>query len=433
MMPNTMNLFEHENIPFSWTDKDLRAIERLNVANGHEVIRATVHGGQRVLQAREYVGLLRLGKQSINVLPKIYQTQLDKNKSDRARQATHNLLHLLSFAGQIPIKEQSIAPLLNRKMDWFEILTRIFASHLEKEWQLGVYRTYRSTETEEPVLKGRWNISKHIRRPDRQNLFPVTYDEFTIDISLNRVFRFVVERLLGLTRDSENKRILAILRAWLDEVHCPHRLTVQEANQIVVTRLNQRFEPLLNLARLFLDDSAIQLATGNETSFAFMFDMNLLYEAFVAHFIRRYRDKILSPTLQSCDLLPQAYGATKYLARQYSRGVFRMKPDIVFRDRDRFPVILDTKYKRLDPGDIRLGISQADFYQMYAYSQSYHSKRVILLYPQTADMRSDLRTQFKLENSDQEVRVETLDIRVDLGHPEGKQYLINQLTKILGE
>jgi 5-methylcytosine-specific restriction enzyme subunit McrC len=432
-MFDSIDIFEHEQIDFPWTDKDLRAIEKLNILTGNEVIRATVRGSQRVLQAKEHVGLLRFGNYSINVLPKIYQSRVDVDKTVQTKQATRNLLHLLSFAGQISIKEQSIAQLMSRKMDWFEILTRLFASHLEKEWQLGVYRTYRSIDTHERVLKGKWNISEHIRHPDQQHIFPVTYDEFTVDNALNRVFRFVVERLLKLTRDTENRQILGILRSWLDEVHFPNHLTVHDTDTIVFTRLNQRFEPLLNLAKLFLDDSAIQLSSGDKSSFAFIFDMNLLYEAFVVNFIRRYRERILSPYLLKCDILPQANGATHYLAYQQSRKVFKMKPDIVFRDQSEYPILIDTKYKRLDPNDTRLGVSQADFYQMYAYSQSYHSKRVVLLYPQTVDVGSSVRTRFQLENREQEVHVETLDIRVDLGSPDGKQYLINQLRNIFGE
>jgi len=432
-MSNSIYLFEHESIIFPWGDKELRAITKLNLATGHEVLRPTVRGGQRALQAREFVGLIRLGNQSINILPKIYQTQVEQNKAECSHQATHNLLHLLSYAGQIPIKEKFVAPLLSRKMDWFEILTRIFASQLEREWQLGVYRTYRLVESEETVLKGKWDIAKYIKRPDRLNRFPVSYDEFSVNNPLNRVLRYVVERLFGLTHDSENKRILGTLRFWLDEVSCPNRLSIQETDDIVITRLNERFEPLLNLAKIFLDDSAIQLASGDKSSFAFIFDMNLLFEAFVANFIRRYRSEIFSSSLEYCDFLPQAHGVTKYLAWQQDRGVFRMKPDIVFRTNDRFPIILDTKYKNLDPKDVRLGVTQADFYQMYAYSQSYQSKCVILLYPQTNGMNSPMRTRFNLENGLQEVRVETLDIRVDLSGTDGKQFLISQLRTIFGE
>jgi 5-methylcytosine-specific restriction enzyme subunit McrC len=431
-MLTTIDIFEHEQVEFPWDDKDLRAIEKLNILTGSEIIRATVRGTQRVLQAREHVGHVRFGKYSINVLPKIYQSRVETDRFSQSKEATRNLLYLLAVAGQIPIKEQSVANLLTRKMDWFEILTRLFASHLEKEWQLGVYRTYRSLETHERVLKGKWNISEHIRHPDQKHIFPVTYDEFTVDNPLNRLFRFVVERLLRLTRDAENKRILAILSNWLDEVHVPSQLTVQDANSIVFTRLNQRFEPLLNLASLFLDGGAIQLSSGDMSAFAFLFDMNLLYEAFAVNFIRRHRDRILSPYLLKCDILPQAKGTTRYLARQQNRKVFKMKPDIVFRDQREYPILMDTKYKRLDPNDTRLGVSQADFYQMYAYSQSYKSERVILLYPQTVDVGSSVRTRFLLENGKQEVHVETLDIRVDLGSQDGKEYLINQLRNIFG-
>src|SRR5262249_35859454 len=136
----------------------------------------------------------------------------------RAREATRNLLHLLRIAGDVPVREQGLASLLRRDMDWFEILTRLFATHLREEWQRGASRGYLLVEDDLPTLKGKWRITELIRRPARDHQFAVAYDEFTTDIPLNRVFRFVVERLWGITRDSENRQMLGELRQWLDEV-----------------------------------------------------------------------------------------------------------------------------------------------------------------------------------------------------------------------
>ena len=60
----------------------------------------------------------------------------------------------------------------------------------------------------------------------------------------------------------------------------------------------QRYEPLLNIARLFIEGSALQLAAGDVTAFAFVFDMNQLFEAFAVNFIRRHRYDILPVELR---------------------------------------------------------------------------------------------------------------------------------------
>jgi 5-methylcytosine-specific restriction enzyme subunit McrC len=427
-----LTVFEHETLPFDWDDRDLAALEKLNRAAGSELLRASTRGGQRVLRASQHVGVIRLGRQSIQVLPKIYyspESQLDDKA--RARQATQNLLYLLAYAGQIPMHEQALAGLLKRDLDWFEILTRLFVSHLESEWQAGAHRSYQTVDNELPLLKGRWRLAEQIRRPERRHVFDLTFDEFTADNPLNRTFRYVVERLWRLTRNPDNQRRLGVLRLWLEGVNLLPQLTLADTLQIPITRLNQRFEPLLNLARLFVDDASLQLAHGEHTAFSFVFDMNTLYESFVTNLIRKHRQEILPTALQNCDLLPQTRGAALSLAQRAGREVFLLKPDLAFRSAGRFPLLVDMKYKRLDPADRRLGVSQGDFYQMYAYARRYCCPRVILLYPQTAEMSQPLQAYFCLNNEVAQILVATLDIRLDLSRPDERKNLIRRLKTIL--
>jgi 5-methylcytosine-specific restriction enzyme subunit McrC len=430
-MPNTLTLFEHEARNFDWTDKDLSVMERVRRAAGAEVLRLGVRGGKRVIQAAQHVGVVRLGHRTVQVLPKIHRSGEAVSEAERAREATHNLLYLLAYAGQLPVREHALAHLLRHGDDWFEILTRLFASHLLEEWQRGAYRTYQTIEEEAPVLKGKWRIADQLRRPMRRHIFSVSYDEFTADNPLNRIFRFVVERLWRLTRNSENRQTLGELRQWMEEITLLRRVTVTEASQSMLTRLNQRYGPLLNLARLFLDGGALQLAAGDLSTFAFTFDMNQLFEAFIVHFIQRHRGEILPPELQACELLPQSHGATKYLARREAKPVFLLKPDLTFRDQARqFPLLLDAKYKRLDKADAKLGVSQADFYQMHAYAHRYRCRRVLLLYPQTVEMREPLRARFTLGNGE-EIKAATVDLRVDLSNRVGKEQLLEEMKEVL--
>jgi 5-methylcytosine-specific restriction enzyme subunit McrC len=431
MTANITPLFEHETKQFDWTDRDLAELERLNRATGVDVLRATVRGKQRMLKAAQYVGVIRLGRRTIQVLPKIYQS--NDAVCERAWEATRNLLYMLEYAGQLPIREHALAPLLQRDLDWFEILTRLFASHLTQEWQRGAYRGYQVIEDELPVLKGKWRIADQLRYPERKHIFTVAYDEFTSDNRLNRVFRFVVERLWCLTRDAETRQQLSMLRQWLEEVTLLPKVTVADASPTLLTRLNQRFEPLLNLARLFLDDGALQLTARDLKTFAFVFDMNQLFESFVVNFIRRHRHHdVLPPTLQECELLPQSHRAPFYLARMEMDGkpVFRLKPDLAFRNGDRFPLLMDAKYKRLDAAETKLGVSQSDFYQMYAYAHRYHCPRVLLLYPQTATLSEPLRKPFPLEDSNKVIVAATVNLRVELGKPDS---LVEEMREIFQE
>jgi 5-methylcytosine-specific restriction enzyme subunit McrC len=388
-----------------------------------------VRQGVQEFCATQHVGVFRLGDRTIQVLPKIYRSA-HADAGQRAREATHNLLHLLQIAGDVPVREHGLASLLCREMDWFEIMTRLFATHLREEWQRGASRDYALVEDDQPCLKGRWRVSEQLRRPGRDHIFAVAYDEFTADIPLNRVFRFVVERLWKVTRDGENRRLLGELRQWLDEVTLLPALPPSAANPTLVTRLNRRLEPLLNLARLFLDGRAMQLSAGDLSTFAFVFDMNQVFEAFIVNLVRRHRDEILPAHLRGCDLLPQASGAALYLARSDGEPVFRLKPDLALRQGRAFPLLVDAKYKSPD-WSAGGGVSRTDFYQMFAYAHRYDCPRVLMLYPQTADVPNALWREFALEGGGaKKVAVGTVDIRVDLGRAEGRKQVVERLRQI---
>jgi 5-methylcytosine-specific restriction enzyme subunit McrC len=389
-----------------------------------------VRNGKRAIQACQYVGVIRLGNRTIQVLPKIYRSPDTSNEEVKSKEATANLLRMLAYAGELPVREHELAPLMRQTDDWFEILTRLFSTHLREEWQRGAFRNYQITEDTLPVLKGKWRIAEQLKRPERKHVFSVAYDEFTADNQLNRIFRFVVERLWKLTRDYDNRQILSELRQWLEEVTLVSPVTANDANPSQLTRLNERYRPLLNLARAFLDGGALQLAAGDFSTFAFVFDMNQLFEKFVAGFVHRHAAEILPDELKVCDFLPQSRGANRYLARRDEKTVFQTKPDIAFRKGEEFPLLLDTKYKRLDERDRKLGVSHADFYQMHAYAHRYSCSRVVLLYPQTAGVKGCTRAIFKLEECKHAVEVASVNLCVDLSLKTEKEKLLHEL-KIL--
>ena len=425
-----LTLFEHETIAFAWQSRHVGILERLAAQSGGEVLRPTTHNGVPVLKASQFVGIVRLGDVTIQILPKIYRRNAPTEK--RSEEATRNLLHLLAYAGTLQIRQAVIASLLQRRSDWFEILTSLFATHLTAEWQRGAARTYQTIEEELPVLKGSWRIAEQLRRPERRHLFAVTYDELTADNQLNRVLRFVVERLWRLTRDLDNRRLLGELRQWMEDVALVPAVTARQAGPELITRLNSRYEPLLNLARLFLDGGALQLTSGDLSNFAFVFDMNRLFEGFVAGFLARHRAEILPQALENCEILPQTRGAARWLAQVGGRDVFRLEPDLALRQGEAFPILIDTKYKQLNPDKATtLGVAQEDFYQMYAYATRYGCPRVILLYPQNFESAGVELPRFRFAHMPGQIDVAVIDIRRDLGAADVRADLIAHLRSIL--
>ena len=428
-MQTPITLFEHAHTLYNWSDAELTALEGLNRANHAEILLATIHNGQKVVRASEFVGMIQLRRNFIQVLPKIYAADIT-DPASQALHATRNLLYLLSVAGKFPIKEQQIASLISKNQNWIEILTHLFATHLLQEWQRGASRNYRLQDDDLPVLKGKWRFNDQLRHPERIQTFPVSYDEFTDDINLNRLLRFVVELLWTITRDNNNRRLLGILRQWMGEVSLVNKFTVTEAERIQLNRLNHRYEPLLNMARIFLQGLAYVSSVGKQQAYSFVFDMNALYETFIINFIRKNRN-VLPARFLDCEFLPQTRGATLHLARQNERSVFLLKPDLAFKRGDEYPLLLDLKYKRLKTELTSRGVSPADIYQMYAYAQRYKCPEVLLLYPLTIDMQEPIHARFEVISGNGTIRVETVDLRIDLNSNPGRQNLINQLNKIL--
>jgi 5-methylcytosine-specific restriction enzyme subunit McrC len=337
---------------------------------------------------------------------------------------------MLVYAGELPVHENEVASLLRRRADLFEILVRIFCERLTEQMQRGMHRTYQQQENMLPVLRGRWLLGRQMReQPLLRDRFLVTYDEFTADNLLNRILCYTVHLLWRSTRDAGNRWRLDILRAWFDEVTLLPRISVQDIARVTFTRLNTAYRPIFNLACMFLSQESLQLQTGEMQVFTFLFDMNLLFERFVAGFLRRHRLQALPEALQECEILAQGSGTPRWLARTRpdgGRNMFRLKPDLLFRQRDRtIPLIVDTKYKT------QTAIAEADAYQMHAYATRYQCPEVLLLYPEGQMPTQTLYIENPIGQPHTRLRTQTINLRHNLGTREGRNELAYELMQAL--
>ena len=132
-----VTLFEYESMDIS--DRyELKCLERLSKATGIEILKPLVRNGQLKFQARQYVGVLRLGQRTIQILPKIHRLC---NREQSQQESTRNLLFMLDYAGYLGIREVNLAA-LQRSQNWFEVLIYLFTSHLKQEWQKTTHRSY---------------------------------------------------------------------------------------------------------------------------------------------------------------------------------------------------------------------------------------------------------------------------------------------------
>src|SRR5262245_44660857 len=104
-MKSTVTLFEHGvTTGFGLKDRDLVALERLHHSLGVEILRPVTRRGAWELQATQHVGVVRLGRRTIQILPKIYRSSEHAKEKQRALEATRSLLQLLEYAGNLQVR-----------------------------------------------------------------------------------------------------------------------------------------------------------------------------------------------------------------------------------------------------------------------------------------------------------------------------------------
>ena len=175
---------------------------------------------------------------------------------------------------------------------------------------------------------------------------------------------------------------------------------------IVLDRTNTRWRELLSLARLFLDDRHQQTSAGPIHGHALLFEMNLLFETYVA--------RLLAHALADTDLSVSAQGGLRDCLFEGDIGRFRTRPDLIVRRGGWTNLIIDTKWKRITHiDDPKQGVNQGDVYQLMAYGRVYDCPHVMLLFPHHAALPPDpilQRYSIAKPGAKESLFVATLDI-----------------------
>ncbi len=286
------------------------------------------------------VGALNLGTLSIEIRPKL---PIDR------------LLFLLSYAMErgrwrdVPFDYAERRSLL-------EAIVPGFVAQVRRALARGVLQGYRVEEEALPTIRGRVRFDDQIRK--RHGRFPpaeVRYDDFTEDIEENRLLKAAIARLGRLRLRSVTSR--RSLRAF-DETLAAVRLVEYDPRrlpEITWTRLNSRYRPAVELARLILRSTSFDLAHGGVRSSAFLIDINQVFEDFVVTALR-----------EELRLSERAFpqGNHGHWLRLDQAAMVRLKPDISWWEGARCRFVGDIKYKRVNVA----GILHPDLYQLLAYT-----------------------------------------------------------------
>ena len=438
---NPITLFEQQSVPYQilglqGDDPLFGIIERLNQSAGIQLIRLE----RNELRATQFVGVIQAGTYLIQILPKIdcdpdgdANAPIGTTMHDVAvNSAARNFMHMLMCTRQLKLHNQTLAALHSCHGPWLEILTHLFAIELMTQLQLGFNQDYIRREDSLPYIRGRWNIARQFsHQPNLAQGLDLSYDDYLPDTLLNRIFRFTVNRLQQISRDKQNRQMLTDLDSWLQPIQLLVQLGTTDLDRVVFTRLNERFYPAYQLARLLLEGHTVQLLAGGQRAFVFVFDMDRLFEQFVANLMQTQSKRILPEAWQGLLVDIKSKRTTKYLIQSPNpaeKPMFHLEPDILLGLPDIPYLIIDTKNKALPSIRPYRDIAEADAYQMIAYATQFHCPNILLLYPRIQNAIETRPQVLIVDRSSIRIFVATIDLHQPL---DSLDHLIREFHSIL--
>ena len=363
------------------------------------------------LKAQNYVGLIQTKSGfCLEILPKTFRTAKDsegfaiKNCVCSSQKSTHPLtpsaregeqekcqvcqakqilLNMLRTLRSSPYKQSHISNLKIHRFPLLEVFAIMFLDEVERLIKRGIKSDYVVREENRTFLKGKLLFGENLKRnfAHKERFFTAS-DEFIADIAPNRL---IVSTILFLSAQGFSPRTsgrISQARFIFADIR-PSKSIDKDFALCPSSRHYKDYELLLAWCEIFLRRKSFMPYQGGDKAFALLFDMNKLFESFVAwHLKRACGGKCVISTQES----------RKYLLEVGGVGKFQIKPDIVCREgdsRDNVVFIADTKWKILESSESNnYGIAQGDLYQMFAYLAKYQCENGFLIYPQIEEIKA---------------------------------------------
>lgn len=327
-----------------------------------------------------YVGIIELPSGfQIEILPKVSLGE-DENNA----QTKHIFLKMLNCLKDFDGKVFSSASLNTDKMNLYEIFIRMY---IHETWLLvkrGIKSDYLVTENNLAFFKGKLDVSKQIKyNAAHKERFYMIYDEYEVNRPENKLIKSTLLKLLRLSNNTDNTRELRQL-LYSFELVAESTNYEKDFSKVSLTRGMKEYKMLIQWARIFLLNKSFTTFSGENSGKALLFPMEQVFEVFIANQVNSIFGR-------------QSFGSVRTTAQDHGYFLFdepqkfKLRPDLVVKsstNSEHPVVIMDTKWKRLNPSaKSNYGISQADMYQMYAYSKKYKTPDIWLIYPLNDEVR----------------------------------------------
>jgi 5-methylcytosine-specific restriction enzyme subunit McrC len=338
------------------SDRDRTLAQALN-SEGRLVVEE-LKSALRV-QTRAWIGTVRFDAVEICISPKLAGDALGVT---RMLAFTHGLESLHRSTGTQDIATAQTDDLL-------ELLARLLAEATARVVRGGLLASYQEHEEEITTVRGRLLVDRQVlMRFGRVDRLLCRFDELEHDTDENRLLALALQLCAKRVHGERLHRQLRYLAGLFSEVCSPELLDLETARStLMYDRQNAHYREAHELAWLMLDGFGVRdvlALTSPTTSFAFLLDMNSLFETFVTRLIER-----LFPA-PIYHVEAQERNRSVLWDPSSNRSYGSIRPDVVVRRPrrgDTGSVAVDAKYKLYDVVDVK----NADIYQGLLYAQAY--------------------------------------------------------------
>ena len=332
------------------------------------------------LTPSSYIGALNVGELAVVIRPKI---PIDR------------VMFLIAYALD-PKNWRRDAVQLAGDDDVLEAIALAFAHRTRQAIQRGLLQGYRREEDALHTVRGRIRFGDQISRRFGIPLpIEVAFDEFTEDIEKNRLLKTAIHRLgHTLIRSPATRQELRALRPAFTMVGLGtyRRGALPE---VQYSRLDEHYRPAVELARLIIENTSLELFQGKVVGAAFLIDMNKVFERF------------LYVALGEALGLPRGQWKHEQRLTLDEAGRISMYPDLSWwpsgtTGNGSQPIfVADAKYKKLEPERFE----NADIYQMLAYCTAANLPSGLLVYAGKGESSTH-----KIKHTDRTIEVASLDL-----------------------
>lgn len=378
-------------------------------------LKVTRHG----IKTKSWVGVIKYKNLHLEILPKLISA--DANNDGKISEVERsiilkNLIYMLSYTKNLDIKTNDNAKLATEKNPFIEILIREFATSLFEALKRLTPKRYVREEENLNYLKGKIKFSENIRyNCTNQAKFYCEYDEFSENNLLNQLFLFVSTCLYNISNNSYNKKTLKFIINYYSDISFV-RFDKFKVRKIKLTRNQELFKKSFNLAKMFVEQTSVDLFKNKFENITLVWDMNKLFEEFIFELIKR--------KIPECKAIAQK---PKRLLKRENVTRRDTRIDILIQNPQ---VIIDTKYKKFTNFD---DISSADIYQVTTYCLLHNYKRALLLYPQYDKKAPDIY-DYQLNCAENNYHIDFCTVNLknnDLKDKEVQNSIIGKIKSII--